>query len=329
METIFLQNHEDRLNLQDGQLVQSRHQVVIGEYPLRATRQISVHGNSQITTQAVKACLAEGIRIEYFDVYGRFLGSLEPDRPRNHSRRLAQYRLYFDPRRRLNWAKTLLLLKIQTELVELRRLHEQNIDFPLQTFRREMNARYRQIDTAADLPELLGIEGCCAKTYYGAFSYVLPVELPWNGRHGHPAPDGINALLSLIYSVTAREIRTELPRHGLDPHCGFLHEPGNSGLTSDLLEPMRATFCDHLALRIARKDPEICRRATPLPSGGVILGRTGCGRVCSLVRAALDIRHARQRFTPREQFRNILSAAADALDRNADAPDFRAILPER
>lgn len=329
METIFLQNHEDRLNLDDGQLIQTRRQTVIGQYPIRAVDQILVHGNPQITTQAIKECLKEGIRIDYFSIRGEFLGSLEPERPQNLSRRLAQYRLYFAPPRRLNWAKALLQLKIQSEIVELRRLREQKVDLPLRAVRKELTARLRQTADAAGLPELLGIEGCCARLYYQMFPYILPPSLPWNGRHSHPAADGINALLSLIYSVTAREIRAELAKHGLDPHCGFLHEPGASGLTYDLLEPLRAVFCDHLALRIARRDPEICLRATPVSSGGVILGRDGCDHVCRRVRSALDIRHARQQFTPREQFRRLISATTDALDRDADTPDFHNICPER
>ena len=138
-----------------------------------------------------------------------------------------------------------------------------------------------------------------------------------------------STLFSLVYSVAAREIRGELAKHGLDPHCGFRHESGASGLTCDLLEPMRALFCDHLALRIARRDPEICLRATAVSSGGVILGRDGCDHVCRCVRSALDIRRARQLFTPREQIRRLISAVTDALNRDAASLDLQSFCPER
>ena len=72
---------------------------------------------------------------------------------------------------------------------------------------------------------------------------------PWHGRTYHPAEAGINELMSFVYGCTATQIRLNIEAFALDPHCGFLHEPGYGAgdLTYDLLGVVRAVFCDHIS----------------------------------------------------------------------------------
>ena len=171
METIFLQKPTEKLSLKDGQLIVSEHGECQKEYPLASTEQILVYGNSQITTQALKACLQEGIRVVYFSSYGKFLGRLESSYPRNTNRRIQQYKLCLDPVRRLQWCKELLHTKIQGELIELRRLHEQGHIFPYKQIRKSLKCSQNHLQKAGSIPELLGIEGSSTNCYYRVFPH--------------------------------------------------------------------------------------------------------------------------------------------------------------
>lgn len=83
METIFLQKSTEKLNLSNGQFVHREGDVILKTYPVLTIEQVFVYGNGQITTQALKECLRNGIRVLYFNAYGKFLGRLEPDYPKN------------------------------------------------------------------------------------------------------------------------------------------------------------------------------------------------------------------------------------------------------
>jgi len=41
-------------------------------HPVVPVKRVIVYGNAQITTQAVKSCMAEGIEILYFTAYGKY-----------------------------------------------------------------------------------------------------------------------------------------------------------------------------------------------------------------------------------------------------------------
>jgi CRISP-associated protein Cas1 len=80
-------------------------------------------------------------------------------------------------------------------------------------------------------------------------------EFVWPGRHKHPAPDPLNALLSLGYTLIMNEISALAQGHGLDPGLGFYHELDGSrpSLALDLMEPFRALIVDRFVLTYANR----------------------------------------------------------------------------
>ena len=330
MDTIFLQDSSHRLSLRDGQLIESSATgAAVGCHPICATELVEVYGNAQITTQALKECLKEGVRINYYTAYGKYLGRLEPGYPKNTQRRLAQCGLYFDAPRRLRWCKALLSAKLQGEIIELRRLHEQGIAFPYAELCHAVQHGLEELEAGSAIPKLLGIEGMSARRYYEVLRHALPEGIQWKGRSHHPPKDGINALLSLIYTMVAQEIRRAIERWSLDPNCSFLHEPGygSGGLAQDLLEPLRATVCDHLALKILKHSPEL-REAIKASAGGR-LGSAACAEVHSQLRAYWTSSHHRQEHTPQEQLELLMQGVVKGLESTDGVPAFAQIHPVR
>lgn len=329
MYTIFLQKSTDRLCLKEGQLLHYSDDETVKRYPICATELIHVYGNAQITTQAVKECLKEGVRINYFNKYGCYLGRLEPGYPKNVRRRLSQYRMFFDKERRLSAAKSLVEAKIQGELIELRRLQEQGYRFPLKEFRTKLKYCRQKVKDCRSIGELMGIEGLSAKEYYNIFQYVLPAGMEWRGRSYHPAKDNFNVLLSCIYGMAAQVLREEIEKRSLDTACSFLHEPdyGRGGLSYDFLELFRALLCDNIAIRLLRRERSIQE---------FIRAKTSCRYVPEDIRYIAERRFRKelvccrgvQKKTPCEQISEVVSIFIGSLDGRNDL-DFSQILPER
>lgn len=72
----------------------------------------------------------------------------------------------------------------------------------------------------------------------------------FEGRNRRPPRDPVNALLSLAYSLLAKECVVVLAGIGFDPYLGFLHQPkaGKSSLALDLMEEFRPLICDSIVL---------------------------------------------------------------------------------
>ena len=112
---------------------------------------------------------------------------------------------------------------------------------------------------------LLGQEGLAAKAYFDVFPQRVLRDgdaFCFAGRTRRPPRDRVNALLSLAYTLLAKECAAALETVGLDPCVGFLHQlrPGRSSLALDLLEEFRAPIADRFVLmeintgRIQRDD---------------------------------------------------------------------------
>jgi CRISPR-associated protein Cas1 len=69
-------------------------------------------------------------------------------------------------------------------------------------------------------------------------------------RNRRPPRDPINALLSLAYSVLAKDLTIVCHAVGFDPFLGFYHQPrfGRAALALDLMEPFRPLIADSAVL---------------------------------------------------------------------------------
>lgn len=72
---------------------------------------------------------------------------------------------------------------------------------------------------------------------FKALASLLKPELGFRGRRHRPAPDPVNALLSLGYTLLYNQVYSWIHLVGLDPYCGFFHQlkRGHASLASDLM----------------------------------------------------------------------------------------------
>lgn len=176
----------------------------------------------------------------------------------HHARRLLQYALVLNEARCLVWSRQLVVWKIKTQRHQLVHFATRRAAEAGRCHRaeRQLAALQQQAYQAHDTSTLLGLEGSASRFYFGCFQRLVPKSLGFEGRHKRPAPDPVNALLSLTYSLLTSECSRALQQAGLDPSYGVYHRVsyGRPSLACDLVELVR-TRADHFVWRLlARQD---------------------------------------------------------------------------
>ena len=226
----------------------------VRKLPGQQVRAIYCYGAVQITAQAVSTCLELGIDVCYFSPAGRFLGMLGGLPASGVDARRGQYRLFEMPGVRLQLAREVIRAKIHNQRVMLMR----NGDVPDRVT--SLMASFRDsTESARDLTALLGVEGSAAALYFEQFESMLKQrddwKFDWRGRNRRPPRDPVNALLSLGYSMLAKELTGVCYSVGLDPFLGFMHQPryGRPALALDLMEEFRPLIADSVAISLINR----------------------------------------------------------------------------
>ena len=226
----------------------------VREARLIEVSQVSLYGPAQVTTPAIHELLDRGIPLCYFSMSGWFLGMTTAGTHKNVELRRAQFRVADDPARCLVLARRFVAAKIRNSRTFIRRNHPDVSGDLLDAF----DTWIRRAERAASLGELLGIEGNAARIYFGELPALLrPRSQPeaslafdFEGRNRRPPRDPVNAMLSLLYAVLAKELAVVTQAVGLDPYLGFYHQPryGRPSLALDLMEEFRPLIADSVVV---------------------------------------------------------------------------------
>ena len=253
-EVLVVQKPGAQVGVSGEELVVKLKDEVIRKLPGNQVRAIYCYGAIQLTAQAVSTCLDLGIDVAYFSPAGRYLGALCGLPASGVDARRGQYRLFELPGVRLQLAREIIRAKIHNQRVMLMR----NGEVPERIL--VMMAGFRDATaTARDLTELLGIEGSAAALYFEQFESMLKKredwKFDWRGRNRRPPRDPVNALLSLGYSMLAKELTGVCHAVGLDPFLGFMHQPryGRPALALDLMEEFRPLIADSVAISLINR----------------------------------------------------------------------------
>jgi len=72
----------------------------------------------------------------------------------------------------------------------------------------------------------------------------------FRNRNRRPPRDPVNAMLSLAYTLLAKDLTVVAAAVGFDPYLGFYHvpRPGRPAMAIDLMEPFRALVADSVVI---------------------------------------------------------------------------------
>ncbi|WP_274853111.1 CRISPR-associated endonuclease Cas4g/Cas1g [Bacillus methanolicus] len=222
------------------------------EIPIKDIIHVSLMGNVQCSTQLTHTLMACGITISYLSTHGQMIGYTMPPVTKNIFLRKNQFIKFQHYDHALRLSQWIIYAKISNQRTLLRR----NGSAPKSLLQELKELRDKAI-SAESIESLRGIEGRAAKLYFEAFPTMLKLKgvdrkAFMNGRNRRPPKDPVNALLSLGYTLLARDVLAACTGVGLDPMFGFYHsiEPGRPALALDLMEPFRPLIVDSVVLRI-------------------------------------------------------------------------------
>ena len=240
--------------------IQDRDEVV-EQVRINEICQLNLLGGIQLTTQAIQVLCENEVPIAYFSQGGWFYGITSGLGRRNSMLRRSQFRLADDEGFCLEIARRLIAGKIRNQRTLLRRNHAE----PLQLELHRLKQLATEAEATASLASLLGIEGTAARVYFGCLQGMIKVSdnggepepsrgpdfrFDFHGRNRRPPLDPVNALLSLAYSVLAKDLTIVCQAVGFDPFIGYFHQPryGRAPLALDLMEPFRPLIADSAVL---------------------------------------------------------------------------------
>src|SRR5579883_952896 len=290
--------------------------------------QVSLMGNVQISTQAVQALCEADVPICYFSMGGWFYGITIGLNEKNVFLRRSQFRLAEQEYFARALARRLVAGKIRNQRTLLQRNHVEPNRNTL-TGLKEMAER---AEKATSLEELLGLEGNAARLYFGGFAGMIKVDdqdgtpengsatgrfpFDFEGRNRRPPRDPVNALLSLAYSLLAKDLTVACYAVGFDPYIGYYHQPrfGRPALALDLMEPFRPLIADSAVLTAVNTGMVTARDFVRV-GGSVALtasGRKGFFRAYEL---RMDSLVTHPLFDYRVSYRRLLEIQARLLAR--------------
>ena len=281
----------------------------VGEFLLKDLHHVALFGPVQVSTAVIQSLCDDEIPLTYFSTGGWFYGLTRGHTLKNVLNRIEQFRVSMNATASLALARLMVHGKIVNQRTLLMRNH---IEPPRQVLHGLKYFAHAAL-LASSTPQLLGIEGNAASLYFGAFGGMLkpkttasaatvspnpeselsPLDhrpdnaetasgkgsfFPFypDARNRRPPRDPVNALLSLTYSLLAKECTLACHAVGLDPYVGFMHQPrhGRPALALDVMEEFRPILADSTVLTllnnamVVERDFVLGRESAALTPGG-------------------------------------------------------------
>ncbi|HUD45919.1 MAG TPA: CRISPR-associated endonuclease Cas1 [Candidatus Baltobacteraceae bacterium] len=263
---LYLNTQGYRVGCKDEVLTVKEKDRVVEEVRMRDLSHVALFGNIQISTQAIQSLCEQEIPVTYFSMGGWFYGITRGHALKNVFLRMEQFRFARDETVCLSLARQFVHGKIRNHRTLLMRNHLE----PPEPIILKLKRASEDALAAASIAELLGIEGAAASQYFQQFSGMVKVEdddLPglempgknakqlafnfnFTNRNRRPPTDPVNAMLSLAYSMLAKDCTLAALAVGFDPYIGFYHQPrfGRPALGLDLMEEMRPLVAESTVL---------------------------------------------------------------------------------
>jgi CRISPR-associated protein Cas1 len=263
---LYLNTQGYRVGCKDEVLTVKEKDTVIEEVRMRDLSHVALFGNIQISTQAIQSLCEQEIPVTYFSMGGWFYGITRGHALKNVFLRMEQFRFARDETVCLSLARQFVHGKIRNHRTLLMRNHLE----PSEPIILKLKRASEDALAAASIAELLGIEGAAASQYFQQFNGMVKVEdddLPglempgksakqlafnfnFTNRNRRPPTDPVNAMLSLAYSMLAKDCTLAALAVGFDPYIGFYHQPrfGRPALGLDLMEEMRPLVAESTVL---------------------------------------------------------------------------------
>ena len=262
LNTLFVTQPEVYLSLDGDNVVLLKDDAKLGRIPLHNLESIVTFGYTGASPALMGYCAKRNISIVFLTANGRFLARVIGESQGNVVLRKKQYRISDDEYLSCQIAKNFIVGKIFNSKWLIERIIR---DYPLRINTAEFKGISNQLTeiikdvrNCEDLERLRGLEGQAASSYFKIFDQMIlqqKEDFQFLMRTRRPPLDNVNAMLSFVYTLLAKDVAAALETVGLDAYVGFLHRdrPGRVSLALDLMEELRGVVADRLVLSMINK----------------------------------------------------------------------------
>lgn len=276
MQTLYVSQQGCYVSLNQELLLVKQGETVQAEVQLPLLEMVLVFGNSQITTQAIRACLWRNIPIAYVSRMGFCYGRILPIE--RGFRQLARYQQQLLAVERLQVARCIVQAKLRNSRVILQRQNRRRSSDTLRSCIQSLEYLIQKAGEADNVQRLMGFEGAGAVQYFSAFSECLEGgDFVFAGRSKRPPGNAVNAMLSFGYQILWNHLLSLIELQGLDPYSACLHEGSerHAALASDLIEEFRAPMVDSLVMYLVNRKMMDGLNDFEYKNGGCFLNNSG------------------------------------------------------
>ncbi len=297
------------------------------EVRLRETSQVNLFGGVEISTPALVDLMQRGIPVLHFTRGGWFLGMSVGHTSKNVELRMRQFAWAADRNRSLSIARSIVDGKIRNCRTQIRRNDPES---PKEALDR-LNRLSKDAANASRIERLLGIEGAAAEIYFGRLDHLLKADhgFTFTNRNKRPPKDPVNAVLSYLYAVLAKDVFVSLLAVGFDPYLGFYHRPryGRPALALDMMEEFRPVIADSTAIHLFNTG-ELSDKDFVKTGMGVSLTTKGKRRVIRGYEQRMETEITHPLFGYSVSYRRIIEVQARLLSRvvNGELKEYPAFI---
>lgn len=251
---VYVQEQGARIRKQ-GERIEVRGRDGAQQVRLLEISQLCLYGNVSVSAPLLHELVSRGVPICHFTYGGWFKAITHGMSHKNVELRMRQYQAASRRPVAVALARASVEGKIRNCRTLLRRNGREVPPGVLDELGRLANLAL----TAETLETLLGIEGAAAQVYFENFRTMMktpPGEqglgFDFHGRNRRPPADPVNAALSFLYAVLAKDLTVVLLGVGFDPYLGYYHQPryGRPALALDLMEEFRPLVVDSTVLTL-------------------------------------------------------------------------------
>lgn len=280
LNTLYVTTPECYLSLKGETVLIRKDEKDIARFPLHNLESIVTFGYTGASPALMGACAKKNIDLTFMTQYGRFLARVVGESYGNVVLRKEQYRISDDRVRSCAVAKNFITGKLyNSKWVIERAIRDHGLRLDVERLKfasANLTENLNETRQCKDLEELMGIEGKSAAIYFGVFDDLIlqqKDEFYFRGRNRRPPTDNINAMLSFVYTLLAKDCASALESVGLDAYVGFMHRdrPGRISLALDIMEELRSVMADRVVLTLVNKRIVTKKGFTQRENGSVLM----------------------------------------------------------
>lgn len=214
--------------------------------PIETVETLFVYGSLDANSAMYNFLGKNQVTVHFFDYYEHYTGSFMPkEYLLSGKMQLAQTKFHLRKEKRLQIAMKFIQGAAYNMVKNLKYYNSRGKDTSAQIVKIE--SYIPLIDTAIDIPMLMGIEGNIRQVYYEAFDTIIDGFVMGN-RSKQPPSNEVNAMISFVNSMCYSLCLDAIYHTQLNPTISFLHQPGDRrySLALDISEIFKPILADRM-----------------------------------------------------------------------------------